>query len=308
MLRSQRHVPGRKARMQYKILILAPHWAVASGRYIMRAFRRLGHDVRTCGTPMGRKIWNIEVDERHVWQPDYPEMTSIFDEGWRPDVAIATWPGIDFRAGMPFVVWGVDNHATRYTGADHYFLAHYEGVEMPIACQCDNRTWIPCAADAEWFNYKIPITERRIHAAMLGNLYPQRQALLAALSSKFHIVAGIGPLYAEFETAYNNAVVSVCASYNRDAAQRIFESARMGNVILSDYCPDFARLDFKAGVHYLEYESAADAIEIMTNLFNGPRERMEELSHNARQWAIPHTWEARAKMVIEVLIGRGLLC
>ena len=53
-----------------RILIAAIHYPVASGRYIARALKRMGHDVKTVGPNMGNKVWGILVPMRHVWIPD----------------------------------------------------------------------------------------------------------------------------------------------------------------------------------------------------------------------------------------------
>ena len=53
------------------ILIVCIHYPVASGRYLLEAFKRLGHDARSVGPMTGTAIWGMEIDERYVWHPDY---------------------------------------------------------------------------------------------------------------------------------------------------------------------------------------------------------------------------------------------
>ena len=66
-----------------KILIACIHYPSASGRFIARAFRRLGHDVRTTGPSTGAGIWGIEVDPRWIWTPDFDP-----DGAWKPELII----------------------------------------------------------------------------------------------------------------------------------------------------------------------------------------------------------------------------
>lgn len=295
-------------RRQYRILIMAEHFAVASGRYIADAFRRLGHEVKTCGKPMGRSIWGIEVAERHVWQPDYSTAADYKRGGWQPDLIIAAWFNTELnRADVPFIVWGVDNHAGAYPHiADHYFYAHHDGEWDRVDDSREDMTWLPCAADSAFRRMTLP-HERKIHAAMLGNVYKNRAQLLAAITPEFHVATGLGALYDEYEAIYNRAVVSICQSHSKDAGCRIFETARMGCVMLCDPVPDFERLGFLPDVHYLPFTTPCEALDQLHDLFSGSPSRIDELAGNAYQWSVSHTWENRAQTVIDVLQKRGIL-
>jgi hypothetical protein len=292
---------------KYRVLIMADHFAVASGRYLADAFKRIGHEVRTLGREHGTAIWNIEVPARHVWQPDYRGIEDFMTADWRPDLILAAWPGYDLRyGGTPVAVINVDNHVQAREPSDHFFLAHHDGAALPVDDSREDMTWLPCAAESAFQRLTLP-SERKIHAAMLGNIYKNRAQLLATITPEFHVATGLGPLFDEYEAIYNRAVVSICLSHSGDAGCRIFETARMGCVMLCDPVPDFERLGFLPGVHYLPFTTPAEAVEQLRDLFSGPQSRIDELADNAYRWSLPHTWENRAQTVIDVLQKRGIL-
>ena len=88
-----------------KLLILAIHWPVASGRYVLDALRRMGHDARSAGPvpEPPNAIWGGQVDPRHIWTP------SEIDEGWTPDAVLImdSNMGAERSGDMPWVVYGV---------------------------------------------------------------------------------------------------------------------------------------------------------------------------------------------------------
>ena len=144
-----------------RILITCIHYPIASGRYIQRAFKRLGHDVRTLGNSTGSEIWGMTVDEKHTWQ------ASAFGQDFTPDLWIhadsAYAPDVTER-DYKVVLWGVDNHVRDYAGRDYdqMFLAHSWGARMnePSA------HWLPAGYDPEMHtNLNI---ERDIDVALIG--------------------------------------------------------------------------------------------------------------------------------------------
>lgn len=296
-----------------RILIAAMHFPIASGRYIARALRRMGHDVKTAGPYMGRQVWGMELPEGAEWVPDFScggtgepiPLPPI--AGWEPDLVIVADSAFAITvrswANCPHIVYGVDNHVRDYRLGvewDYKFLAHGNGARMDD----ENTVHLPCAYDPEWFTRQTMPWQRPVHAAMVGVMYPRRQEIMWKLAAKgMRVQASTGPIMEEYARIYNNAVVSVCKSVAGDVAQRVFETAAMGCVIVSDRCHDFDALGFEEGVHYLGYETPDEAVEVVADLFAGPDERINELAENAYRWAQPHTWDARCQMILNTVFG-----
>lgn len=296
-----------------RILIICNHYPVASGRYILNALKRLGHDVRSTGVAMGTAVWGLNVNARYVWVPEEmhiePNGVSVGSDGWQPEAVIVadSDPAIldsvsharQVMGDIPVVVWGVDNHVRAYRrpNFDHYFLAHYGVSVEPWGA--DDMTWLPCGYDPEWF---MPSTiawhDRQYDVAMVGVMYPNRQLALDLLQKAGLRVVGVtGPVYDQFRQFYAHSRISLCISARQDLAQRIFETAAIGCAILSDPVADWQAMRVP-GEMVTEPESLVMAAHRL--LAAGPAAGAE-----AKLWALPHTWDNRAKVVIEWLTTRS---
>jgi hypothetical protein len=308
-----------------RILIAAIHYPVASGRYIARAFKRLGHDVRTVGPATGNQIWGMTVDERHAWTPDARipvvlegdaviglYLDTLF-EGWLPDLIVTADSGLNIAEvhsyrPIPHIVWGVDNHVRDYSMRkfDHYFLAHHDGPALPVDDSRADMTWLPCAYDPEYFTPSpIPMAEREYDVACIGVLYDRRVEILNAMhDAGLKVLAGAGLLYEDYRDVYHNARISLCVSAAGDVAQRVFETAAMGCLVLSDICSDYERLCFGKFEHYVPFASTKGAVaQAMTSV--AEISLANEIRENSLAWATPHTWDARAQVVLDTMFGRG---
>lgn len=299
------------------ILIVAIHYPSASGRYIARAFRRLGHDVKTVGPSTGNQIWGIEVEDKHIWQPDIETsiehsphsphvgrvLNTLSDTGWEPGLIVTADSAFTLQGDtvVPHIVYGVDNHVRDYQIGewDYKFFAHSKGTRMDDS----NTHWLPCAYDPEIHVNKTPFYERPMHGAMIAVMYTPRQELIEKLASEFRIVAGMGPLFEEYADNYNMALASICLSVAGDAAQRVFEAAAMGNIILSDRCHDFGKLGLVPGEHYLEYSNPDEAALQLQHLIDGPQERIAKMIELTSEWAKEHTWDARCQTILDTVFG-----
>jgi len=281
-----------------KILVIANHYAVASGHYITDAFTRAGHEVRHSGPAMGRTIWGLRLPTEYVWTPD------AIEEGWTPDLTVIADSDpslLDAPVKLPAVVWGVDNHVRNYRRSyiDHYFLAHFHGQCQPISSSRTDETWLPCAYDPTLFTPSaIPFAERAYDVAILGYMYPQRRAAVKALQEAgLRVIWGCGLVGESYVKAHHNARISLCLSARGDVAIRIFESAAMGCVVMSDYCADFDLLQ-PEGIWLIDDINALvdDVREILSQTAIA-----QTSIEKALQWVKPHTWDARVK-VIEAMV------
>lgn len=308
-----------------KILLGANHYAVASGRYMADAFRRIGADVRTFGPPMGARIWGIDVKAEHVWEPDAsPGIPSRFDcnikealaafPGWTPDLILIMDSAFDLIGHKedfpcPKVLFGVDNHVRNYyrhgdNWFDHKFLAHHDGPALPV-CDCPDMTWLPCGYDPIWFTPSpIPMAERKYDIALIGYPYPTRQALVAGMQNAgLATFATLGALYEDYRDIYHNTRISLCSSAAGDLAQRVFETAAMGCALLTDRLADLPRLGAREYEHYAPYDTVTEAVMEAKRLLEDPPE-LERMAKEGQAWATPHTWDARAKTILDWLAAR----
>jgi len=284
-----------------RILIVAIHYPVASGRYCADALRRMGHEVRTIGPETGAEIWGGTVDEKYIWRADVPA------DDWIPDLILVMDAHIalpeDWKFDCPVVVYGVDNHVRDYAHiqADHLFLAHSQGYRMGEP----NVEWLPCAYDPVAFTPGPPYAERSFDAAIIGVLYNRRAELLGELVKipNVRIAYGTGDVYDQYAARYHDAKVSLVRSAAGDVAQRVWETAAMGCLILMDDCPDCAALGLRDSENCLIYHSVAEAVDQLKWAMAHP-DIAEEIALGGYQWAAPGTWEARCQVILDWLAGQ----
>jgi hypothetical protein len=293
------------------VLIHANHYAVCSGRYYADAFKRAGHSVRAMGRAMGREIWGMSLPRELAWQPEPPE------DGWQPNLIV--YADSDPRVldvvieGAPRVVIGVDNHVREYRRPhfEHYFLAHRNAslekweitpekphdVRDALVSLAQDMTHLPCAYDPTIHTPSpIPFAEREYDVVLLGFPYPQRVRAVSELrAAGFKVFAGLGFVGESYAAAHHNARISLCLSVAGDAAQRVFESAAMGCVVLTDNCKDFSILQ-PNGFYLLE--EGQSIVKACEEILNDPRIAEEQIAQS-QAWALDHTWDARVKVVTD---------
>lgn len=311
------------------ILIVCNHYAVCSGRYAADAFTRLGHDVRHIGPDMGREIWGLTLPAEYAWKPN-----NDWDGNVRPgtdyDLTIvmdsdpALLDAFERRAlGMLPIVWGVDNHVRDYRRPHfaHYFLAHrnvsvmaWEKTIVDVTMPSNDMTHLPCAYDPVHFTPSpIPFAEREYDVCCLGVMYPNRVALVDALrKAGLKVLAGCGLVYEAYAQAHHNSRIALCASVAGDVANRVFESAAMGCAVLMDKCRDSQLIGLIDGANCFEYTSMDEAVSISKWLSRAWDEerpvrydmevdgvsRALATTYISKAWAKPHTWDARAQVIV----------
>src|SRR5690606_8765019 len=267
------------------------HYPVSSGRYMTEAFRRLGHTAYHIGQETGRSIWGMEVPQEYVWCQDAPP-----DE-WLPDLCILMDTAYQWHhETVPTIVYTVDNHVrnVRQDGIAHYFLGH---KIVSIMSYTDVCTWLPCGYDRTLFRASpIPYQVRQYDVLCLGVVYPQRYALIQQLiDAGLKVIWGCGLVFDGYATAYHNSRISLCQSINGDVAQRVFETSAMGCVVMSDKCPDFDILQ-PQGIWLIEPD--VSIVEQVRSILADPNVAQEHIEQSM-EWAKPHTWNARAQVIID---------
>ena len=102
------------------------------------------------------------------------------------------------------------------------------------------------------------------------------------------VQAGTGLLYEDYAQAYHNSRIALNVSAKGDLNQRIFETAALGCVVLSDPVEDLEAIDLK-GIHI--FTSHKDAIAQAKRICNQP----QPILYNT----LPHTWDERAQIVVQ---------
>jgi hypothetical protein len=265
------------------------------------AFRRQGVDVRTVGPHFGAQCWGLQLEASRVWVGD-GTIDTVWPD-WTPELVIySLMPPYQFNPryrGIPHVVDTVDNHFYnfRQEGINHYFLAHLNTPVMPVEKPSD--TWLPCAYDPVAFTPSpIPWSARQFDVVMLGAMYPNRLQMVGAMRrAGIALQAGNGEVYDQYRDIYHRARISLCLSACGDVAQRIFETAAMKCLVLTDACADFAPLNADGLVIY---QNILEAVEKVKYWLANPA-AAETMIERSAAWAKPHTWDARAQTILNWL-------
>lgn len=287
-----------------KIIVACIHYPVASGRYVSEALRRMGHDVRTLGDSTGTRLpWlPVAVPDRFAWREDGGLSHSWPD--WTPDLIIVMESAWAYHhpvyADVPHVVYGVDNHVRNYRqrGVSHYFLGHHDVSIMDM--QAEDVTWLPCGYDPVHFTPStMPWDKRPYDVALVGVIYPQRaQALEALAKAGYKVYAEMGALYDAYAAIYQQARISLNVSAKYDLSQRIFETAALGCVVLTDELPDLEAIDYPAGA-IIEYSDPKDMLAKVQDILDDPP------ALDDRAWLTQHTWDQRAQVIIDWFLGQA---
>lgn len=308
-----------------RINLYATHYPVCSARYAADAFTRLGHTVRHYGATTGTHIWGLDVDERHVWQPDAEYADADLH------IVMDSDPAVLSRAASvrpPVIVWGVDNHVRDYRRPHfrHYFLAHRhasvmawnkyppykwnEGQELPKSA---DMTWLPCGFDpAVFLPSPIPYAERKYDVCMIGVMYPRRVQLLERMKAAgLKVLGGTGLLYDDMARAYQNSRISLCVSANDDLAQRVFETAAMGCCVLTDQVADLMHADTNNALGLKGFATFVNDDEAVERALELARASAAQGASGAAMlqrivWQptgdVPfprHSWDARAQVIVD---------
>lgn len=279
-----------------RILISAIHWPVASGRYLERALKRLGHDVRTVGPSTGTGIWNMNVSPQWVWEPSYrPE-----EEDWTPDLWITADSHYAYNPQptltCPHICFGMDNHVRTYADLglkfDAMFLAHSWGARMGEP----NVYWTPPGYDpACHINWQ---RERPVDIGMMGFPYQERVEMISQFrAAGLNVTAGIGLVWDDYATFYNGVKIALVKSVMGDLTQRFLECMAMGCCVLADKMQDADKLNFQPGHDYLLYNDVADAINKARHALN--QDTWKDHAILGQKKVGPHTWDARAATMLE---------
>ena len=314
-----------KVHRQMKVLMVYNHYPVSSGKYIKKALRARDIEVMSVGPEHGTAIWGMHVPTVHVdssgWTPGCEfeaDLILIADS----DPALLNGHTIKSecgqRADVPVVVYGVDNHVRLYDsdGIDHYFFAHHWPALNDM--NAENVSWLPCGYDEDFTPSKIPWSEREWDVMLVGVMYPQRNLIMHRLvNAGLKVGTMLGAIGDDYIAAYHNARIALNVSANHDLSQRIFETAALGCIVVTDRIPDLHVLP-KTG--YRRVVGAWGETQYLGTQYEFPiwevdhPEQFEILipkliegasAPNDFYWLSHQTWEERTREITDWLLQHG---
>jgi hypothetical protein len=139
----------------------------------------------------------------------------------------------------------------------------------------------------------------------LGVVYAARAELLYAL--RMHLPAitmqyGAGSVYAEYAAGYQNSKLSLVRSAAGDVAQRVWETAAMGCLVVMDDCPDSAALGLVDGENCLIYRTLEEAVDKVRWALEHPEEAAA-MAQVGQLWAQDGTWDKRLQVILDWASG-----
>jgi hypothetical protein len=223
----------------------APH---TTANYLARAFRALGHDVRSAGSPGDLRGW---ANPYRLWGPhDYPLADGQrLDTGdWKPDLAVWVESGtMDIRplegVNAPTAAWFIDSqnpaklawHQSVAPLFDHVFCA-----VLPASEKLPNAHWLPLACDPEIHTPRPGIVQQ-YDIAYVGNqygdgIYTRRFETLYKLAQRYNTRFVSGVYFEDMADVYASARMGWNMSLTGgDLVMRVFEVMCSGRPLVMDH-------------------------------------------------------------------------
>lgn len=287
-----------------KILITCLHHPTCTGRWLYRAYTRLGYDVRHIGAYPNAAA----AEGPHAWQP--MGMWNCNWQDWKPDIVIYAdtvyneWRH-DVYSAVPHVNVTTCNNVCNMSSLehDHYFVAHKDSTVWPV--QGDNMTWMPCGYDVELHvPSRVPWKDRLWDVALLGASSAKRAEYLEALKAAgLSVYADKGIFWQDYVDTYHEARISLCVNDQKSPMMRYFESAAMECLIISDYCRDI--VDLGGDDCIVTVQSPADAVFYARHYLARPQLALEKIGL-AGAWVMDHNWDERAMQIVRWLEGERI--
>ena len=280
-----------------KLLLAGTHHPHGSARFMADAFARLGVDIRHIGGPSEPEY----VPELYWWKPD-AYFENAYWPDWTPDLVLYMdtmfKPWTSSYPGAPHVLYCTCNAVCNMTmpTMQHYFVAAHYGPEWPVVG--DDMTWLPNAYDPTLHTPSaIPYEEREFDVCMVGTIDAGRRSILNAMEAAgLKVFSDVHTYFDEYVAAYHNSRIGLVYNEQQSGMMRIFETAAMGCVVLSNPVLDY-RLLSPGGFVIYPQETPHLAAEYAKQILSDP-ERAQQWIADSMQWVRPHTWDARAQTVV----------
>mgnify|MGYP003664268846 CR=1 FL=1 len=112
-------------------------------------------------------------------------------------------------------------------------------------------------------------------------------------------------LFEEAAEVYRKSRIVFNTSAKDDVNMRLFEVLATGSFLLTEHVPSIADFGLVDGKHFISYIDLDDAIEKIT-YFLGTPDRREEVAKDGMEAVLAgHTYQHRAKEVLNIIIPKG---
>lgn len=285
-----------------RILLGAIHTPVTAARSIYWALRDMGHEVITAGPFQNVMDWaGSKPLYCYEWQPHIDTTKPLYPLTWKPDLVLQIDWVTNPIAGVPNVLYAIDNHVGDYGGGDGFdkiFVGHSWGhlAELP------NAEWLPAGYDPRYHKH-LERQARKTDVLMIGNLYPNRVELIAELGRLD--IGGLlwtnsGHAWEDYNAVYNDARIALVKSKCGDLSGRVFEHMAAGCLVVMDRVRDADKIGLVEGEHYLGYDTPDECADVIRSALTVKEwDRDKFIAADGHKWVQPHTWDARAKTILE---------
>ena len=302
-----------------RLLVNFVHWPLAFAWNYVRAFRRLGHDVKTAGTFLeNRGYWAANPS---MWEPDVPfgvqSKPGWFDapaeaalrvlqaEDWQSDAIITAsyFFTLSGKAEVPHVLINFEPpeynpHERGDFRHDYEFTSDY-GVTPDERCE-----YLPLGYCPELHRNIIPLKYRAAAASYVGRMGKARRDFIQEIQTNTWLIAGVGITPDQYVTLTNAARAAIHFPLHdqNGATNRAWEYAAMGAVFISTRNEAMDAEGLIPEVNYLEYDgTAADCKRQIDRVYDEGIEWAQTIVDNATRWVRPQTYDARCERIVEVL-------
>ena len=293
-------------------ILLAYVWSpYTTAAYYAKAFRAMGHDVRTAG-PCDAARWADWPEEKR-YRLTRPHFSGEWGE-WQPDACVWIEAGGDWRAdlrpfGAPTIGYFIDSHSrlAQHREAaplfDKVFVAHKQHVTQVRA----DAEWLPVACDPDVHTPAVA-GEPEYDVAFVGNTYPgvpmyaERRRLLAMLSERYKVRVEAGVYFEDMANVYTSARVAFNVSTAGDLNMRVFEAMCAGVPLVADGAEGLRDHGLWGDKRYvLIYESDAYLCSLIDTLLAKPDLGMEIGAAGRAEVLARHTYAHRAVQMLAAL-------
>ena len=315
-----------------KVLVsfgFVPH---ATAGYLIRALKKRGCDVRSCG-PLDKnsllKTWTNEQLTHLAPLHDVitGNNTSILDvirnftDGWRPDLFLwvessmtyPNFPSAIEQLPCPTAAYFIDSHTKldwHLKFAPHFdtvFVAQKAYIPNFERAGCRHVAWLPLACDPGIHGKRKVSKNREIsfvgHVYTGTDLYKRRNELLDLLKDKYDLKVE-QKYFEEMAESFSRAHLVFNISAMNDLNMRVFEALASGSLLLTDRAPGSGLTDFFSDREDLIiYDDNKSLISLADYYLNHPQEAEKIALSGMKKVITHHTYENRVEEIFRRIVN-----